>query len=187
MEYYLNNGENDWHLNLARAVMPNVDWPQAGPNQPMQQDIGDQTGLVSQPPHQDVRPRNPAAPASQSNAGTHNRRETMGHEHASGRTEGTMNADVQQWLKDAGITERTSRVLEDNGFLTKRSICLIQHSDIQNMYVRPLAQQRLLQDLISRGSGAAAPPVPQDQHPPCPELGTTANPPPSRPRSSQTN
>ncbi len=46
---------------------------------------------------------------------------------------------------------------------------------IQNMYVHPLAQQRLLQDLISRGSAAAAPPMPQDQHPPHPESGTTAN------------
>ncbi len=74
------------------------------------------------------------------------------------------------------ITDHTIKVLEDNGFLTKKSICLIQYTDIQRMFVRPLDQQRLLQDLISRGSAAIAPPVPQDQHPPCPQSGTTANP-----------
>ncbi len=76
MEYYLNNGGNDWHLNLACAIMANVDWPQAGPNQSIQQDISDQSGLVSQMQHQDVRPRDHAAPASQ-------HCETIGHQDSS--------------------------------------------------------------------------------------------------------
>ena len=148
-------------MSIARSVCQNVQWDSTMPpstGHVLQQ----QDGHVLQ--QQDGRS---VAPSEYQNQPAVDRRHLDTRPKIPGVAPGQGGTNVDQhykgWLDSYGLNEHTIRSILDNGFTSKQLFMNMSEGDVDIMDIRPLAQRRAVQKMVTPGPAPVPIPVPVRQ------------------------